>query len=337
MSYTLFGIENPLLDISAVVDEQLLQKYQLKANDAILADEKHKELYTEILKYNVTYLAGGAAQNTLRGAQWLLPKNSTVYVGAVGKDKECETLQKEAAKDGLRTEYQLTDYPTGKCAVLITGVHRSLVTDLQAANQFSVDHLETPRVAECIQNAKFYYIGGYFLTVSPPSAMKIAKHALEHQKTVTINLAAPFISQFFTKPLDELLEYTEVVFGNEAEAEAFATAHNYGTTDVKEIALKLADFPKKFSRPRLIVFTQGAHDTIVCYNGQVKTYPIIKIDPKEIVDCNGAGDAFVGGFLSQYVQGYPLERCVAAGHYVAHVVIQRTGPSYPDTPHQFKF
>uniref|UniRef100_A0A8C3W4I4 Adenosine kinase n=1 Tax=Catagonus wagneri TaxID=51154 RepID=A0A8C3W4I4_9CETA len=40
----LFGMGNPLLDISAVVDKDFLDKYSLKPNDQILAEDKHKEL-----------------------------------------------------------------------------------------------------------------------------------------------------------------------------------------------------------------------------------------------------------------------------------------------------
>ena len=40
--YLLVGIENPLLDISAAIKPELLSKYKLKANDAILADASHK-------------------------------------------------------------------------------------------------------------------------------------------------------------------------------------------------------------------------------------------------------------------------------------------------------
>uniref|UniRef100_A0A8B9MTP8 Adenosine kinase n=2 Tax=Accipiter nisus TaxID=211598 RepID=A0A8B9MTP8_9AVES len=42
----LFGMGNPLLDICAVVDKDFLDKYGLKPNDQILAEEKHKELRT---------------------------------------------------------------------------------------------------------------------------------------------------------------------------------------------------------------------------------------------------------------------------------------------------
>lgn len=66
----MLGIGNPLLDISATVDEDFLRKYELKPNDAILADEKHKPLYDELIEqYNADFIAGGAVQNTMRVAQ----------------------------------------------------------------------------------------------------------------------------------------------------------------------------------------------------------------------------------------------------------------------------
>ncbi|RXN27821.1 adenosine kinase-like isoform X1 [Labeo rohita] len=40
----LFGMGNPLLDICAVVDKDFLDKYGLKPNDQILAEDKHKEI-----------------------------------------------------------------------------------------------------------------------------------------------------------------------------------------------------------------------------------------------------------------------------------------------------
>lgn len=51
-------------------NEALLQKYGLKANDSILAEEKHMGIYDELLNnYDAKLIAGGAAQNTARGAQ----------------------------------------------------------------------------------------------------------------------------------------------------------------------------------------------------------------------------------------------------------------------------
>lgn len=209
------GIGNPLLDISGRVEPSLLEKYKLKSNDAILAAEEHKPLYKELVEsYPVEYVAGGATQNSMRGAQWLLPPNQTVYIGCVGQDANAQLLRDAAAKDGLRTKYlEDAETPTGVCAVLITGTERSLITDLLAANNYKVEHLKKPEIWQLVEDAKFYYTGGFFLTVSPPSAMLIAEHAAKNNKVFAMNLSAPFISQFFTKPLDELLPYVDIVFG----------------------------------------------------------------------------------------------------------------------------
>ncbi len=48
----------------------MLEKYGLKANDAVLAEEKHMGLYEDLLtNRDAKLVAGGAAQNTARGAQ----------------------------------------------------------------------------------------------------------------------------------------------------------------------------------------------------------------------------------------------------------------------------
>merc|ERR1711865_628521 len=69
----LLGMGNPLLDISAVVDQKFLDKWDLKMNNAILAEPKHVEMYKELVdKFQVEYVAGGATQNSIRVAQWML-------------------------------------------------------------------------------------------------------------------------------------------------------------------------------------------------------------------------------------------------------------------------
>jgi adenosine kinase len=44
-SYKLFCMGNPLLDMQVTNGEQLLKKYGLKSNDAILAEEKHMPMW----------------------------------------------------------------------------------------------------------------------------------------------------------------------------------------------------------------------------------------------------------------------------------------------------
>ncbi len=97
-------------------------------------------------------------------------------------------------------------------------------------------------------------------------------------------------------------------------------------TSVKGAALALAQWPKEnASRPRMVVITQGSKATMVVEGSKVTSFDVPPMKPEEIVDSNGAGDAFVGGFLSQLVQGAPTERCVQAGHYAARTILGVSG------------
>ena len=222
MAPLILGMGNPLLDISATVDKAMLDKYNLKANDAILYEKE--DLYDEMLaNHKVDYIAGGATQNSIRVAQWLLEKpQSVAYFGCVGKfqnfwssqfnswrfsfligtDKSCETLEKVANEAGVLVKYQKSsEHPTGKCAVLITGQDRSLVTKLDAANHFTTAHLDVAENWALVESAKIFYSAGFFLTVCPDAMLKVAQHAQASNKNFCMNLSAPFLCEFFKDPM----------------------------------------------------------------------------------------------------------------------------------------
>ena len=103
MAGVLLGMGNPLLDISNKVEKDTFEKYGIKAGDAILAEEKHQPLFKELAeKEGVQYIAGGATQNSIRVAQWMLQKkNAASYMGCIGKDENGEKLKEACAKDGV--------------------------------------------------------------------------------------------------------------------------------------------------------------------------------------------------------------------------------------------
>ena len=59
-------------------------------------------------------------------------------------------------------------------------------------------------------------------------------------------------------------------------------------------------------------------------------FPPNNIDENKIIDTNGAGDGFAGGFLSRFVQGKSINECVSAGHWAAGIVIQARGCQFPE-------
>ena len=308
----LLGMGNPLLDISATVKPELLAKHNLKSNDAILTEDE--AIFNDLTKdYSVDYIAGGATQNSIRVAQWVLgQKYATSYFGCVGKDKYGETLEAKAKEAGVNVQYQIsTEFPTGRCAVLITGQDRSLVTKLDAANHFTVDHLDDGKNWKTVETAQVVYSAGFFLTVSVDSMLKVGKYCAANNRTYCLNLSAPFLIQFFKDQMMSVMPYADIVFGNETEAATFADAFNLGTTDVKKIALAISMLPKENgSKGRTVIITQGSDPVVCAENGAVVEFPAEKLPTSKIVDTNGAGDAFVGGFLAQYVLGKDLRTAV---------------------------
>jgi adenosine kinase len=142
--------------------------------------------------------------------------------------------------------------------VLITskGKNRSLVANLSAANNFKVSHVE--KHWSVVENAKFFYSSGFFLTVSPESILKVGQYAAQSNKLFLMNLSAPFLCQFFKDPMLKCLAYADIIFGNESEALAFAENNQLGTKDISEIALKLSQWEKvNENRSRIAVITQG--------------------------------------------------------------------------------
>ena len=215
--------------------------------------------------------------------------------------------------------------------MLITGQDRSLVTKLDAANEYTVDHLESNWAV--VENARFYYSAGFFLTVSVESMLMVAKHAVEKGKVYAMNLSAEFLADFFMEKMDKVMSLSEIVFGNETEALNFAKKKKYDTTNVAEVAAKMEKIPfegSKGGRTRTVVITQGAGNVIVVKDGEIKEYPATPIAKEQIVDTNGAGDAFVGGFLAALVEGKDQDKCVKCGIWAATKIIQQSGCTFPE-------
>lgn len=65
----IFACGNPMLDVAAHLGKEAMDKYDLPYGGAVLAEEKHKPLFTEIMKHpTLVTTAGGSALNTVRCA-----------------------------------------------------------------------------------------------------------------------------------------------------------------------------------------------------------------------------------------------------------------------------
>jgi len=329
---TLLGIGNPLLDISVKVEQAFLDKYNKKVGNAVLAEESDFGLYKEIQTYeDVLYIAGGSTQNSIRGAQWMSPvRGVTHYIGSIGNDPNGEILTKAASFDGVQTHYYISQkFRTGCCAVLIKNNERSLIADLAAANDYQHDHYLTPEIQSLIQSIDIFYSAGYFLTVSPQTVVEIGKHCAEHNKILVWGTAAPFIVEFYFDRVQSVLPYVDYIVANETEAEKLVEKLGLQGKSIEDIMKVVSELPKaNQKRSRTVIFTYGPDPVHIYTEGKLHKFNVPPIEKSAIVDTNGAGDAFLGGFLAGLLQEKSLEVCAKAGLYAARHIIQVSGTQY---------
>lgn len=185
--------------------------------------------------------------------------------------------------------------------------------------------------------AGIFYMAGFPLTHEGGQAVvkKVCEHALAENKALCMNISAPFIAQvpFFRAQLLEAFVSCTHVFCNESEAAAFGEAMEWEEKTVKEIAGKLAALDNKREGGLTAVVTQGADCTFVAKGGNCNSYDVKanpwSLDACQIIDSNGAGDAFVGGFISKLATGGDEAACVRMGHFAAGAIIQQSGCKCP--------
>ncbi|KAH8358649.1 hypothetical protein KR093_001638, partial [Drosophila rubida] len=326
----LIGFGNPLLDITTTIEDNvILEKYDLAVNAAIIAEDSHLPLFEE-LSYmeNVTFSAGGACQNSMRIFQWIVGKPHCAYfVGAVGKDKFADMIGKRAMADGVQTMYQhKEEAPTGACAVILSGRYRSLVANLGAAALFTEDWLTDEANLCAVERALYVYATGFFIAVNADTVLNVARMTSNSNRTFLLNFSAVFVVQIHKIQLDEIIAFTDVIILNKNEGLAFSDNHNWGTSDIFEIGRRLQALPKDNGRPRIVMITSETCP-VLCFmeNDKVLEYPVPPINKAAAVDTNGCTDAFVGGFLSQFVQRMPLDYCIRTGLFAYQQVMRIVG------------
>lgn len=111
----------------------------------------------------------------------------------------------------------------------------------------------------------------------------------------------------------EVAEASDIVVGNDGE---FAVIGR-NKADPREVAEELA-----MRNPSIVVFKMGGDGSITFAHGRSFRTDIFPVAPLKPF---GAGDAFMGGFLTGLAGGQPLEEAVARGSAAAAMVVSQVG------------
>jgi ribokinase len=204
---------------------------------------------------------------------------SCSHVGRVGRDGEW-------LKDLLTSLEVNTDFltvstePTGHAIIQINQAGENAIITHGGANH-TMTQSEIDFALEGTKETDFVLIQNEIKNVS---------YIIERAKTKGLQVA--FNAAPINKAVEDCpLEALDLLFLNEIEAEQLS-----GTTGTAEMIRVLS---KRLPETKLII-TLGGDGSIYHYKDE--TLQQIAIDPGQIVNTTGAGDAFVGTFLAFFVE-----------------------------------
>ena len=92
-----------------------------------------------------------------------------------------------------------------------------------------------------------------------------------------------------------------------------------GLADLQMAMEKIRDYGAK-----IVILTMGMKGSKLLFEGKLYDIPACK--PKIVRDPTGAGDAFIGAFLAEYVEGKDPVWCACIGSASASFVVEGVGP-----------
>lgn len=260
---------------------------------------------------------GGAPLNVAYHLQKL--GIDSVLVSKIGKDEDGDGIrdflnEKKMPDTGLQTDLF---HPTGKVGVTL---HPDQEVSYEIFQNTAWDFIELNHTLDEIAQKTKYIVFGSLITRNQISSDTLF-HLLNRipVKIFDVNLRKPFYSK---QIIQELLEKADIVKMNETELDIIAEWFNATGNHLS----KVKRLYEKFNLKTIIV-TAGAKGSYAFSNANYifkETYKII------VADTIGAGDAFLAGFLSEYLKGASLQQSLETANKMGALVAQKHGgcPDY---------
>lgn len=318
-TYVAVGIGNAAIDIICSVTDEQLQALNLKVPKAScdFLDLKRTEEIEATLKawgIHCDYIPGGSAANTtcVLGALGA----SAAFIGKYADDPMGHLFLKSIRDRNVT----LPTIPVPSSTTSTTRLFAFITPDSErtfAAYYGSSDYLmPTDADEKTIASATCLYIDGYMLASKHgyetlKSAIAIAQ---KHNKTIIFNPSAASVIHSWPDAIKDIIGKTNGIICNEEEAWNLT-----GERDVQK-ALEILAPVGKFA-----CITIGKYGSWVRKDG-ISLHRPVPDRPIHVVNTNGAGDSFTGGFLYGFTKNWPLAICLDLGTECAIHVLGQTGP-----------
>ncbi len=316
--YSIYGVENPLLDYIAYVDDAFLESTgAVRGSSSLISSERMTELIGSIREYE--NIPGGSCANTIRGIAWLSKLSAVeqaVYGGAVGDDEAGERYIRFMREDyGIKTVIPQKDKCTGVSIVLVTpDCERTMFTFLGACEDFSAGDLDL----DAIGITEIFHTTGYMW--GQPGQRHAMEKAIAHARAngclVSFDLADPFVVKFNRDALASYLPANvDLLFGNKEEVSMMLDEKGEDSA-IAEKAGRLAT---------TVILKVGARGCYVNDRGSIFSIPGKKVDA---IDTVGAGDSFAAGYLYGVIKGMNPRVCAEIANNLAAGIVTVSGCNY---------
>jgi len=346
----LVALENPIVDrtiqvstaaLTALGDVSPGSHVSLSALPLVKRKEIETALIPLLRNPGTRTTPGGAALNSCRVAAWCGAQ--TAFIGAVGDDEPGRFLREACEADGVTALLQVVQgKATATCTVLVDETaERTLLTASDANWALQPSWLKEPSVAGALDQAGAIYVTTFALTTAPrrQAARSLAQRSLAQGAHFALNLGSSGLlaRPDVCKEVQALLPMCSLLFGNAGEIHALM-AVLYPAQGSQELSQQAVALASRLAPAGAVLVTDGPSPVHIATAGEALQVPVPELGAGQaIVDTNGAGDAFVGGFLASLLQVQRVESsladryaaCVLQGMSCSQIVIGAYGCTLP--------
>jgi 2-dehydro-3-deoxygluconokinase len=175
-----------------------------------------------------------------------------------------------------------------------------------AASAMTADSVSDSLIAD----ARLVHLTGVMPALSDSTrraSMDIAKRSKDLGKTVSfdVNYRKALWSEAKAKLIfRELTNFAEIIFGDRSELELLVENPADADHDLLEQISELG--------PKQVVMKLADEGAVALIDGEIYTQPAFKVD---VLDTVGAGDAFVAGYLSAFLEGEDARERLVRGAF----------------------
>lgn len=262
---------------------------------------------------------GGSAANLAVWARRV--GHASTFVGKIGTDRFGELAEAELQAEDVQAEVIATpDHPTGVILALIDRRgQRAMLTGQGADWELLPEELPT----EVLQNAKHLHLTAWSLFRDPPRAAALEAARMAKAAGATLSLdpgSFQMIQQMGSETFLQIVDGIDfdIIFPNADEARAMSG---------KRQNAKALDWLRERYPQALVVLKMDEDGALI----EGPHTPRIQVPATQdhLVDATGAGDAFGGAFLAEWLKHKNAEQAAKVAVQVGGWVVSRFGARPP--------